>query len=46
MKRVYYSGERVDVLKEDKTHFLIQFKSGTKIATLKSGCKDNQQATK
>jgi len=46
MKIVYYSGERVEVLKEDKTHFLIQFESGTKIATLKTGCKykckDNQ----
>ena len=42
MKEVYYNGEKVTVLDEDKTHYLIQFKSGTKIATPKNGYKENR----
>ena len=35
-KKLNYYGKEVTVINEDKTHVLIQFKSGTKIATPKA----------
>lgn len=41
-KLIYgYSKNEVTVIDEDKTHVLIQFDSGTKIATPKNGFKLN-----
>ena len=40
---VLYSGQKVKVLQEDKTHYLIQFETGTKIATAKAGVKNINQ---
>lgn len=35
-KKLNYFGKQVTVLDENKTHFLVQFESGTKIATPRS----------